>query len=479
MLEFLKSQYKALLDERAALKAKAEGIVAVAKTEGRSALAETENTEFRSAMDAYKAKGDTADDLSRQIADLEADEARAARVTHAELRSNAVATPQVGGATVTDPQIYQRGNRKVSYFRDLAEANLRGNREASERLHRHAAQQADTVETRALGNTNATGGSGGEFAPPDWLVSDYVALARSGYATGQLFTQSDIPAGVSSIALPRIATGSTVALQSTQNTALSQTDITTSSVVTGFSTVGGKQVVSQQLLDQSNIDFDQVVVTDLASAYAQQLGQQVMNGVGTGANANSVVNGLANATVQTAMQVTYTSSTPTAAGLYSKCSDALQRFAMNRYAEPTAWIMSPRRWYWLCAQVDSSGRPLVVPDASLQNGLVRATNPIATNDGSPVQVIGSAGLWLGIPVVIDPTVPTTLGAGTNQDEIFLIKQDDMWIFKSSPVAQVFNQTYGDTMGVLYRMYGYVGTVLNRQPFSIATVNGTGLSAPTF
>jgi HK97 family phage major capsid protein len=374
--------------------------------------------------------------------------------------------------------MYQKGDRRSSYFRDLAKSQLFGDRDAQENLHRYAKVRAEK-ESRALGNTNTTGGSGGEFAPPEWLVGDFVALARPGRVTAGLYKNSTVPHGTSNVQLPKILTGTTVALQSTQNTALSQTDLTTGSVGTGFSTIGGKQVVSQQLLDQSEINFDEVITADLAGAWAQNFGTQILNGAGTGANNNSVVNGLTSATVQAAMQITFTSASPTAALLYSKCAGAISAFATSRYAEPTVWLMHPRRWYWLIAQVDSSGRPLVVPDVQLASTKLQSFNPIASNTGSPVAVAGAVGMFLGLPVVIDPLLPTNLGAGTNQDEIFLLKQDDLWLYESAPVAEVFNQPYADSMGVLFRLYSYVGTILNRQPYSIATINGTGLVAPTF
>ncbi len=56
-----------------------------------------------------------------------------------------------------------------------------------------------------------------------------------------------------------MATGTTVAPQSTQNTALSQTDLATGSLSSPIVTHVGKQVVSRQLLDQSAVPFDRVL----------------------------------------------------------------------------------------------------------------------------------------------------------------------------------------------------------------------------
>ncbi len=416
---------------------------------------------------------DQIDAHEERIADLVAQEEREAaaapfRVADGQTSDEARGA---GGARVTDPPQYVRsGGTGHSYFRDLATVACRGEgqREAADRLTRNARAAAD--EQRALGNTNTTGGSGGEFAPPTWLVNDYIALARAGRVTADLLMHGDVPSGTSSIAIPKVLTGTTVAIQSTQNTALSQTDLTTGSVSTGFTTVGGKQVVSQQLIDQAALPFDRVITADLAAAYAQQIGSQIYLGAGTGANNNSVLNGLGAATVIGANQQTLGAS-PTAATFYSKASGMMASFVTNRFAQPTHWLMHPRRWYWLMSLVDSQGRPLVVPRDV-------AMNPIAS-DTTDTTVQGIAGVFLGLPVVIDPNIPTNLGAGTNQDEVFLIKADDLWLFESQPQAEAFRETYADTVGVLFRLYSYAGAILNRYSTSIATMNGVGLVPPSF
>lgn len=454
--------------------------IADAAYEQRGALIDKAAAEKRGMTDdeqaVYDAAGTKRADAEREIGPLEAratelrDKAKAEAVDAAARVELGQTGEQRSSTLVKDPDVYARGNVQRSYFRDLAKSQLFGDADASERLRRHAAAAAD-VEVRALGNTNTTGGSGGEMAPPLWLVQDYVKLARPGRVTADLFKHSDVPRGVSSVNLPRIITGTTVALQGTQNTALSQTDITTGAVSTGFSTVGGKQVVSQQLLDQSEINFDQVITSDLAAAYAQNIGTQVLTGAGTGANNNSVVNGLTNAVVPAANVITFTSAAPTAALFYSKAAGALAAFAAGRYMQPTVWVMHPRRWFWLLAQVDSSNRPLVVPNAV-------AFNPIASTDGEQL-VSGTVGTFLGLPVAIDPLMPTNFGAGTNQDRVYLLKQDDLWLFESPTTAEVFREPYADSMGVLFRLYSYLGTILNRQAYSIAYIDGTGLTPPAF
>ena len=407
--------------------------------------------------------------MVERVAELAEIERREALAGAARVQSGATGeqtATRSGGAQVTDAPVYEKGARRNSFWLDSARSVTQGDPQAAERLQRHARQMADTPEVRALGNTNTTGGSGGELAPPLWLVQDYVKLARAGRVTADLYMKSDVPTGVSSVNLPKILTGTTVAPQSTQNTALSQTDLTTGFVSTGFVTVGGKQLVSQQLLDQSAIDFDTVITADLAAAYAQQIGSQVLNGAGTGANNNSVVNGLNNVTVGNTQAL---AASFTAANFYSKANGLLAGFASARFLPPEVWVMHPRRWYWLLSQVDTAGRPLVVPRDTSYNPIAQAT------DGHTVQ--GSAGVFLGLPVMIDPNMGTTFGTGTNEDRVFLLRASDLYLFESPTVAEVFRETYADQNSVLFRLYSYIGTILNRYPASVASI--TGCTPPVF
>jgi len=444
--------------------------------EQRGALIDTAAAEKRSFTDAEEASyndlGEKRAKLEAQVPplvervqDLETIERN--RQTDAETRALTGETSPTGTTEVEDAPIYvPNGGNGQSYFRDLGNTLLRGDAAAMERLTRNSRM---TLESRALGNTNAAGGSGGEFAPPAWLLDQWVNIIRKGRVTPDLYEKMDIPAGHSSLSIPKITGGTTTALQTTQNTALSQTDMTTSYIQASWATVGGKQIVSQQLLDQTGVNFDQIILRDLAADYAQQVGALAFTGTGTGTGTNSVVNGLSNATIGTA--VTWTQASPTAQLFYSQAANLLQQFLVKRLQNPTCWIMSPRRWYWLVAAVDSSGRPLVTVEGP-------AFNQLAAQDGAPA-AFGRVGSMLGVPVYIDPQVPTNLGAGTNQDILYLIKQDDLILLESTPRSEVFRETYADSVGVLFRLYCYIGTVLNRHTESLGTLSGTGMVAPTF
>jgi len=105
-----------------------------------------------------------------------------------------------------------------------------------------------------------------------------------------------------------------------------------------------------------------------------------------------------------------------------------------------------------------------------------AYNPIAQTD-NPATVAGNAGTFLGLPVYIDPNMGVTFGAASNEDRVYLLKQDDLLLFESSFHIEMFREPYADSMGILYRIYSYLGTILNRQAASIGTL--TGLTPPAF
>jgi hypothetical protein len=63
--------------------------------------------------------------------------------------------------------------------------------------------------------------------------------------------------------------------------------------------------------------------------------------------------------------------------------------------------------------------------------------------------------------------------------VYLLKADDLVLLESGPQAEVFREPYADSLGVLFRLYAYVGTILNRHPESIGVLSGTGLITPTF
>lgn len=362
-----------------------------------------------------------------------------------------------------EPLTYRRGGAH-SYFRDLALSRQEGGADAAalERLQRHSVEvqtlrEQAGLETRA--NMNRTDGTGGEFVPPLWLIDQYVALARAGRVTADLCRKMPLPPGTDSINLPTVATGSTAAEQA-DGGSVSKTDITTGSKAAAVTTIAGQQVFAIQLLDQSPGNVDEVVFADLTADLAVKVDAYVLN---------KAAIGILNVTGLNA--VTYTDATPTVAELYPKVADGIQQVHTNRFLPPQAHVMHPRRWAWHLAALDSSNRPLVVPNAQgPQNAFAGMTD---------VRAEGSVGTLQGLPVYSDPNVPINLGAGTNEDRIITARFDDLYLWESEIRTRVLFETDADTLSVRLQVWEYLAFMGHRYPKAISVVAGTGLITPTF
>lgn len=371
----------------------------------------------------------------------------------------ATAMRMIGGARVTRETNTYNPESRTSYFGDLFTSSFRGDHAARERLERHA-QEMD-VEMRDLNRTDNTGGY---FVPPLWL-QDYVELARAGRPTANLVTNLPLPPGTDSINIPKVSTGTATAIQAADNSAVQETDLADTSVSAGVKTIAGQQDVAIQLLEQSPFSFDQVVFADLAADYATKVNVQVLSGL----NSGNEVKGILNATgINT---VGFTDTTPTVGEIYPKIADAIQKIHTTRFMEPTVIVMHPRRWAWFTSALDSSLRPLVVPAAQ------GANNSFATfGDVGSQRVVGQI---QGLPVVTDPSVPTTNGAGTNEDLLIIMRASDCVLYESSLRTRVLPEVGSGTLTVRLQVHGYLAFSAERQPKGICTITGSGLTAPTW
>lgn len=357
-----------------------------------------------------------------------------------------------------EPETYRRGGQ-TSYFRDLVSVSLnRGDmRSAAERLERNGREVVAQQQERALTTVD---GAGGDFVPPVWMIDQFIELARAGRITADRVRSQPLPGGTDSINVPRLATGTAVAEQATQNTAVQNTDATTSALTAAVTTLAGQQVVSVQLVEQSPINLDDILLADLAADYAIKLDTFVINNNAAGKLGLLNVSGL-NA-------VTYTDASPTVGELYAKLADAVQQVHTGRFMPPDAIVMHPRRWAFFLAAVDSQSRPLVTPYSGM--------NAVGETGGVVSQ--GYVGTLMGLPVYVDPNIPITLGGGT-EDRIIVGRFDDAILWEGQAKSEAFRETYANQLSVLLRFYNYVAFTGGRYPKSFSVVSGTGLVTPTF
>lgn len=442
---------------RSAIKAELEALLETAESEVRG-LNDDESSSFDAKALEMRALDGRIDEL------IEGEKREAAAADHVvETRKVVPAAVATGEGVTSEPNPEYRRNDPTSrsYFGDLFQAKVNADPEARRAL-------MHSQETRT-GDLNTGAGTGGQFAPPEWLVSDFVALARPGRVTADLMNKQTLPSGVSSINLPKVNSGVTAAVQATQNTAVSDTALTTTSVTSGITTIAGKQTVSMQLLAQSGIPFDQVILGDLALAYASQLDTQVLSGSGVSGQLRGLASGSGvGATAFTTTAPAVTSAT-SANSFYNSLIHAANDIYANRFLPPTAILMHPQRWSWVLEGLDSQGRPLIIPNGAFFNAVGTSSGPTAE---------GQAGELLGLPVYLDPNIPVTVGAGTNQDVVYVLRASDCWLYESAIQSASFDATYADQATVLFRILGYAAFIPDRYGKSVNAINGTGLVTPT-
>ena len=444
-------------EARSDLDSKRAAIVQLADDEGRSDLNADEDSEFQELTASIRALDEEIKARAERITELSEEDKRsddaALAFRQAEMASTRVKVN-------SEARTYEQGNGR-SYLQDLAKSQISGDPEARARLDRHAAEVRIDPEYRDLNRTDT---SGGYFVPPIWL-NEYVELARAGRPTANLVTNLPLPPGTDSINIPKVSTGTATAIQAADNSAVQETDLADTSVQANVKTIAGQQDLAIQLMEQSPFNFDQVVFADLAADYATKVNVQVLSGT----NANNQVKGILTDTTGI-NTVSYTDTTATVAEAYSKIADAIQKVHTNRFMEPQVIVMHPRRWAWITAAADTTGRPLVSPSGPGQNQ-VASFAAVASQ-----RVVGEL---QGLPVVTDPSIPITNGAGTNEDVIIVMRASDCVLYESSLRTRVLPDVGSGTLTVRLQVYGYIAFTAGRQAKGITVISGTGLTAPTF
>jgi hypothetical protein len=157
--------------------------------------------------------------------------------------------------------------------------------------------------------------------------------------------------------------------------------------------------------------------------------------------------------------------------LYAKIADAIQQIHSTRFLPPSAIIMHPRRWGWMLAQVDTTNRPLVI-----------SNNGGAFNQPAVLERVASeaiVGTLQGLPVIVDPSVPTNLGAGTNEDRVIIARLQDLYLWEAPEVQRRFDGVLSGNLQVRLQVYEYAAFSAARLPSAVAVMSGTGFTTPAF
>jgi HK97 family phage major capsid protein len=358
----------------------------------------------------------------------------------------------------SSPREYE-AHKRTSFFLDLIAAaspavDFQVRSAARARLQRH--REELEREARAMNTTLSTGG---ELSPPAWLTELWSSQARSARVFSALCKRLPLPEHVSSVHIPKMTVGTSADVQTAQGAPATDVDPITADRMSTVQTITGDVDMSQQLYDLTPAapGMDSIIFDDLTESYDSALEAQCLAGSGV----NGQLVGLSS--IPSVGVVTYTSGSPTLAGVWAAIAEAVALVGNKRLRPATDILMAPRRYAWLGGQVDDSHRPIIGP------GNTARASDIAAADGLTTPV----GPVIGKPVWETGAIP----AGTSSDVVIACRPGDFTLFESDgKFSAVANPLSGD-LQMRLQLRRYVAFV-TAHVSGVAIVSGTGLAAPS-
>lgn len=375
-----------------------------------------------------------------------------------DVKPEAIPARAKGGKT--EPTYRPDRIAEVSFFRDILSAKS-GDAAARDRLQRNQEEALDFykdkvgVDYRDMSNTTS---AGAEFIPTVYLNDLFVVPGIAKRPFADALQKYPLPATGTTLSIPHLSSGVSVAARSDAG-AVSETDGVTASITHDVNEISGQVDIGRIAVYRSEPGLDAVIGNTLVRRYHAYLDTQCLSGTGTapqhrGLRAVSSVN-----------TTTHTQTTPTQATTIAKIYSAIADIATNRVEnEADMIVMHPRRADWLASGVSSSV-------TLFQQGSLFQT--VGTQDGGFIET------FAGLRVIRDVNVGTTYGAGTNEDEIYVLASTDLYLAEGPLMSRVFEDVGSGTGVIRYQVFAYSSFISKRYPKSISVISGTGLAAPTF
>jgi len=422
--------------------------------------------QFSTELDAAEARFKEAKSMLDKAASIE--EARSA---------TSALIPRGDGISIREPDLY-REDGPNSYFSDLYLAERKqgkASREATDRLagYAEARSRSASAEARAAWSDSS-------FYPPEWMDREWVQARRQRRVAAALVQQAPLPDGGNQLEIPSYAgaapTTAADVMTGDNQLVVSNAPGAASVLTTPVSVYAGYLDIPRRLLERSLPGMDMVIFNDIANDINRHVDLYTLYGNGSGLQPTGIFN------ASNVLSVSFTDAL-NVTNFYGHLADAVQQIQTGAFESPDAIIAHPRRIGWLLSQVDSSGRPLMVPNGSGPYNALGVVNSIAPpfgQDDPTESAVRPAGWIMGIPVYPDANISTTLGSGTNEDEILVgsFKNAILWEDRQGIREFTFAGVASDHLnlrlqGVLYASF------LVRFPQAFAVISGSSLTPPTF
>ena len=401
----------------------------------------------------------------------------------------ATARPDAGlemrSATVTvksEPRTYTAEGEN-SYFLDLAKRNIMGDAGAIERLKRYSQEvdseirsgssegvraarvvaeyrrEPSTVERRAMSSSSS---SGGDFVTPQYLVNLWVPYRSPDRSFTNQCTNLPMPSYGLTFNVPAFSSPAPISQQATENSSIEGPPPSAANGQTNpadpdlyqtatLTTQAGAFPISQQLFDRGGYEgsggaFDSIVYLQAKSQLDAQIDTYILTQVLL--NAFEVNQSTSATVIQFYLDL-------------ATARNALQD--ANGVKLPGTHVFSTGDFAaYIASQVDSDGRPIVVPDAAA-----------LASRADDVKWAGWLGLVLpgnlrwfsddNIYAATPPATDTTILVGSPADTL---------LWEGDPITFAYPETRAGELSVMLGIRAYVAAV-SRHNEAFAYITGSG------
>jgi hypothetical protein len=454
-----------------------KAILTSAKQENRSNLTPQEDEDIKAAQERFQRETTNVAgiehklDISRRTkaAEMAIDDTLAERRVAGAPLANMTATDQRSGRAYdqvarigNEERTYHRGNtgRGGAFLQDVVNQMLYNDVEASARLQRHMSEER-VERGQYLQRAAGTGAFSG-LTVPQYLTEMYAPAVSNLSPFADACNKHDLPQSGMTVNISQITTATSVALQTSENSGVSNTDIDDTLLSINVQTAAGQQTLSRQAIERGT-GIEGVVMDDLFRRYAATKDSTLINQATTGLDAVGT-------------SVPYVDANPTSAELWPKLlgGAAGVESALLGYGSADIAVMHSRRWFWMQSQLTNSWPLISQPGFTLGNGQMGEAN--GRNYGA-----GARGMLpSGLVVITDNNISTTKGGGT-EDRIYVASSQEchLWEDSNAPVFIRAEQPAAASLGILLVLYGYFAYTFSRYAAAVQAIQGTGLIAPTF
>ena len=269
---------------------------------------------------------------------------------------------------------------------------------------------------------------------PGWVgfINNLIDLNRPSW---NVWSKGVLPASGLTVDYAKVTTNTiAVGNQATQNTTISNGDLTIASASAAVKTYAGETDLSRQLVERSTVPFLDTAFQALAIAYSNATNAAAVAAIAALDMTGKIMD----------------ADGGTAKSILEGITDGAKYIKVNSGLSPEFLLVDPVAYKYLVSIADTAGRPLVRVDGGQPTGE-------SIGSANPGMLMGSI---FGLPVIVD----TTLSSG----QAFLANSQALQVFESAgaPVRLVDDISGQSTLTNSYAVYGYAAITV---PFEGAIV----------